>query len=135
MNKNFLLNTDIIIYWLKNKYPNINEKINQIKNDCIFISSITVAELYFGAFNSARKNENLSLIDDLLLDINIIDFDENSGKTFGDIKSYLKSKGKIINDSDLFIAATAISNKFILITNNERHFARVNNLEIDNWCK
>lgn len=133
MNKNYLLDTDIVIYWLKNKYPKINQKIIKINEDCIFLSAITAAELYYGAFNSNRKKENISLINDFLKDINVVDFNENAGKTFGEIKSNLKTKGRMICDSDLFIAATALSNKFILVTNNERHFKRIENLKIENW--
>lgn len=135
MNKNYLLDTDIVIYWLKNKYPNINQKINKINDDCIFISSITVAELYFGAYNSDRIEENTLLIADLLNEINVVVFDENGGKSFGEIKSELKRKGQIICDSDLFIAATAILNNFILVTNNERHFKRIAKLKIENWTR
>jgi len=133
MNENYLLDTDIVIYWLKNKFPKIDRKINEISDDNIFISSITVAELYFGAYNSSKKEENISLINDLLAEINVIDFDENAGKCFGEIKSDLKSKGQIIGDSDLFIAAISISNNFILVTNNEKHFKRIETLQIENW--
>jgi tRNA(fMet)-specific endonuclease VapC len=129
----YLLDTDIIIYWLKNKYAEINRKIDAVPGDCIFISSITVAELYFGAYNSSKKEENIALIDDLLTEINVIDFDENAGKRFGEIKAELKRKGKIICDSDLFIAAAALSNNLILVTNNESHFNRIEKLEIQNW--
>ncbi len=133
MNEHYLLDTDIVIYWLKNKFPKIDRKINESSDDNIFISSITVAELYFGAYNSSKKEENISLIDDLLAEINVIDFDENAGKCFGEIKSDLKSKGQIIGDSDLFIAAISISNHFILVTNNEKHFKRIETLQIENW--
>ncbi len=135
MAENYLLDTDIIIYWLKNKYPQISDRINLINKECIYISSITVAELYYGAFNSKRKDENISLIDELLANINTINFDENNGKKFGYIKADLKSKGQIINDSDLFIAATAISNNMILVTNNEKHFKRIIVLKTENWSK
>jgi len=46
----FLVDTDIIIYWLNNKYPQINQKIIDVGDDKIFISSITVAELFYGAY-------------------------------------------------------------------------------------
>jgi len=131
--KAYLLDTDIVIYWLKNKYPEINKKIKKIDEECIFISSITVAELYFGAYNSAKQEENKQLIDELLGKINVIHFDESAAECFGKIKSLLKSQGKIICDSDLFIAAAAISNDLVLVTNNERHFERIDSLGITNW--
>lgn len=131
--KAYLLDTDIVIYWLKNKYPEINKKIKKIDEERIFISSITIAELYFGAYNSAKQEENKQLIDELLEKINVIHFDESAAECFGEIKSLLKSQGKIICDSDLFIAAVAISNGLILVTNNKRHFERIDRLGITNW--
>ena len=131
----YLIDTDVIIYWLKGIYPQINEKIEIIKDDCLFISSITVAELYFGAYNSSKQDENLKLIIDLISESNIIHFDPKSGEQFGKIKADLKNRGKIINDSDIFIAATAIANDLILVTNNEKHFQRIQNLYIQSWTK
>jgi len=130
----YLLDTDIVIYWLKDKFPQINKKILSISEDRIFISSISVAELYFGAYNSTRKEENKQLIDDLLEKMNILNFDNNAANCFGEIKSSLKKQGKIICDSDLFIAACAISNDLLLVTNNEKHFQRIEKLEIENWA-
>ncbi len=131
--KKFLIDTDIIIYWLKNKYPLIDQKIKQVGKTSVFISSITVAELYFGAYNSVKKEENLAVTDGLLDKMKIVPFDEKAGKYFGEIKASLKKKGRIISDSDIFIAATAFSNNLILVTNNEEHFGRIENLTIENW--
>ena len=133
MKEIFLVDTDIIIYWLKNKYPSIDRKMRQAGKKSVCISSITAAELYFGAYNSFKKEENLRVTDGLLGKIKIIHFDEKAGKCFGKIKASLKSKGQIISDSDIFIAATAISNTFTLLTNNEAHFGRIENLTIENW--
>ncbi len=99
----------------------------------MFISSITAAELYFGAYNSVKEEENLSVTEELLAKMKIIPFDEKCGKYFGEIKASLKKKGRIISDSDIFIAATAFSNNLILVTNNETHFERIENLAIENW--
>jgi tRNA(fMet)-specific endonuclease VapC len=132
-NKSYLLDTDIIIYWLKNKFPSIDEKINRVGESHIFISTISVAELYFGVHNSDRIEENKLLIDELIERLSIIAFDEKAAEYFGEIKAILKSQGKIICDSDLFIAATAAANDLVLVTNNERHFKRIENLYVENW--
>jgi len=134
MRKKFLIDTDIIIYWLTNTYPSINRRIQQVGKKSVFISSITVAELYFGAYNSVKKEENLGVTDGLLAKMKIVPFDNKAGKCFGEIKATLKKKGRIISDSDIFIAATAFSNNFILVTNNEAHFGRIENLTIENWA-
>ncbi len=132
---NFLVDTDIIIYWLNDKYPQIDRKIRTVGDDKIFISSITIAELFYGAYNSSNFVKNLQLINKLISDINTINVDPKAGKQFGSMKADLKKSGYIINDSDLFIAATAISNDMVLVTNNERHFRRIKNLIIENWAQ
>jgi len=133
MSRIFLLDTDIVIYWLKNRYPSIDRKIKQNGSSALRLSSITVAELYFGAYNSVKKEENLRMAENLFEILKIVSFDETCGEHFGKIKALLKSRGQIISDSDIFIAATAVSNNFTLVTNNEKHFRRIENLETENW--
>lgn len=130
---NFLLDTDIIIYLLNETYPELQKKLSSIPENEISISSITVAELYFGAYNSSRVDENIQLLQDLLSELRILYLDEDSGRIFGKIKADLKKRGEIINDSDLFIASIAIRNGIRLVTNNVRHFSRVEGLKIENW--
>lgn len=132
--KAYLLDTDTVIYWLKNKFPAIDKKIKSIDEDQVFISSISMAELYFGAFNSAQKEDNKKLIDDLQGRVNVLYFDENAAMCFGETKADLKTKGRIISDSDLFIAGIAISNELILVTNNIKHFDRIKDLTVENWA-
>ncbi|MCK5148674.1 PIN domain-containing protein [bacterium] len=132
---NYLIDTDIIIYWLNGSFPLINDKIDSIEDNCIFISSITVAELYFGAHNSSKIEDNLILVNELVSEINIVNFTVESGKQFGIIKADIRHRGRSLNDSDIFIAATAISNNLILVTNNEKHFQRIENLNLQNWVK
>jgi len=131
----YLIDTDIIIYWLKNKFQSINDKFIEIEEHRLFISSITVAELYYGAYNSSKVKENSQLVKELSSEINVVNFDHQAGKHFGKIKAHLKARGEIINDSDLFIASIAISKGYTLVTNNEKHFARIENLKIENWIK
>lgn len=130
---NYLVDTDIVIYWLTNKYPCLQQRIETIGADRIWLSAITIAELYFGAGNSARPFENCGLLDELLVEIQVIPFTERTGLVFGRIKAALKKKGEILNDSDLFIAATAISRNLTLVTNNVRHFQRIAELRIEQW--
>jgi len=129
----YLLDTDIIVYWLNNVYPSLQKKIENVAAEQIFISSITVAELFFGAYNSSKVSENIKLLEDLTSEINLLPFDQKCGRIFGKIKAQLKKNGEMINDSDLFIASIAIKNNLCLITNNEKHFRRVKELHIENW--
>lgn len=131
----YLLDTDIVIYWLPDRFPQIQEQIDRIERSDIFFSAISVAELYFGARNSSHPQDNQALIDELVSWVTVLDFDHAAGVLFGRIKAELKQSGKLINDSDLFIAATAISHDLVLVTNNLRHFERIPFLRLEDWVE
>ena len=131
----YLLDTDIVIYWLTDRFPQIQERIDRLDRSDIFFSAISVAELYFGARNSNHPQDNQELIDELVSWVTVLDFDHAAGALFGRIKTELKQSGRPINDSDLFIAATAISHDLVLVTNNLRHFERIPFLRIENWVE
>jgi tRNA(fMet)-specific endonuclease VapC len=135
METRYLLDTDTVIFWLKERYPQINRKIETLEPDCLFISTVTVAELYFGAYNSSRIGENVGLIDELVSEIQVASLGLEAGKLFGRKKADLKRKGEILPDSDLFIAAIAIANGLVLVSNNERHFSRIGELRLENWTR
>ena len=128
-----LLDTNICIYILKNKPIKVLEKFKNFSIGELKISSITVAELYFGAYNSSYIEKNISIIEKFLIPFEIINFDEKAAIEYGKIKSKLKKDGNIIGELDMQIAAIAISNNFILVTNNTKEFERVENLKFENW--
>lgn len=122
MKTGYLLDTDIIIYWLKGMYPQINRRINELGSEYIAMSTITVAELYFGAYNSSKKEKNIFLVDELISAIRVLSLDVEGGRFFGRTKANLKRAGIILSDSDLLIASIAVSNDLVLVSNNQRHF-------------
>ena len=63
----------------------------------------------------------------------ILDFDQGAAAVYGSIRSSLEARGTPIGPLDLLIAAQAVSQGLILVTNNEREFNRVDGLEIENW--
>jgi tRNA(fMet)-specific endonuclease VapC len=85
--------------------------------------------------NSNHPQDNQELIDELVSWVTVLDFGHAAGALFGRIKAELRQSGKPINDSDLFIAATAISHDLVLVTNNLRHFERIPFLRIENWVE
>jgi tRNA(fMet)-specific endonuclease VapC len=131
----YLVDTDILIYRLTQKYPQVQQKMGLVAPADLFISAITVAELYFGAYNSTYVQKNLALLEEMLPQLNILPFNSQTGRIFGQIKADLKQRGEIVNDSDLFIGATALSHNLTLVTNNEKHFQRINKLNIENWTQ
>ena len=97
------------------------------------ITAISVAELTHGASKSARREENLARLDILLAALIILPFDEAAARRFGALKAELEQNGRRLADLDLQIASIAISRDLTLITHNARHFARIPDLQLDDW--
>ncbi|MBS0618730.1 MAG: PIN domain-containing protein [Spirochaetes bacterium] len=130
----FLLDTDTIIYWL-NGNQDIEKKVTSVGIENLAFSIISKAELYFGAYNSDYTEKNISSIKTLSGKLTIVSFDDKAAMQFGIIKSTLRKQGLPLLDADIFIASIAIANGLTLVTNNERHYSRIQNIEIENWIK
>jgi tRNA(fMet)-specific endonuclease VapC len=131
----YLLDTNICIYILKRKPIEVFERFKTLKLGELKISSITVAELYYGAYNSQKIEKNLMTLDSFLKPFDYVEFNEKSAIEYAKIKSNLKRKGTIIGELDMQIAAVARANDLILITNNVKEFERVNGLKVSNWVE
>lgn len=99
----------------------------------ISISSITLAELYYGVQKSSKKYENQNALIEFIKPFEIVNFDFNASIVYGEIRSNLERKGKVIGNMDLLISSIAISNDLTLITNNMKEFERIDNLKFENW--
>jgi len=131
MMKKYLIDSDMLIYFLKGK-KEIIEKISQIPIDNLYISRINYTELTYGAYNSTRIEQNLKIIEPFLDNFKILEFTKDSSLIFAKEKARLKKSGNIIADMDLMIASIAIENDCILISNNIKHFKRIKNLKLEN---
>jgi len=131
----YLLDTNICIYIIKQKPIEVFERFKQLEIGTLKISSITVAELYFGAYNSQNIEKNIEIVKNFLLPFEIVDFDKKASIEYARIKADLRKKGQVIGELDMQIAGIALSNNLVLVTNNEKEFIRVSNLKIENWIK
>ena len=135
MNPKYLLDTNICIYLIKHQSPHLLDKFLSIPIQELSIPSITVAELRYGADKSSYPEKNHSNLDEFLLPFTISEFTETSAFHYGKIRSYLEKKGLPIGSLDLLIAAIALSENQILVTNNLSEFKRVPGLSLENWVK
>jgi tRNA(fMet)-specific endonuclease VapC len=92
-----------------------------------------VGELYYGAYKSSRKDDDLALVDDLIATFDSFPFDEAAAEVFGRIRVDLESKGKRIGPYDTQIAAIALANHATLIRHNLVEFTRVHGLSVEDW--
>jgi tRNA(fMet)-specific endonuclease VapC len=128
----YLIDTDIIIYSLKN-YPPVKNNFRKHANDPKTISVITYGELVFGARKSSDYHKNIASAHRISELFPVVEVTKSIMETFAEIKADLQSQGNIIDDMDLLIAATALTMNYTLVTNNERHFSRIPGLQIENW--
>lgn len=128
----YLLDTNIVIYVLKRRPIEVLEIFNRNANR-MAISSNTLAELIYGAEKSQYVDKNLEAIEEFISHLEVLSYDAKASQHYGQIKSGLEKKGQLIGENDLHIAAHAISQGFILISNNLKEFSRVPNLALENW--
>ncbi len=104
----------------------------QLENVIIFIPSIVVGELYFGAYQSQRFTENIKRIKDFVALNAILSCDAETGDHYGQIRLKLKRKGRPIPENDIWIAAVALRYGLPLVTRDE-HFSSVDDLTTVKW--
>jgi predicted nucleic acid-binding protein len=130
----YLLDTNICIYFLK-RHSGIINRFAQCLDDEIAISIITLAELQFGAHNSIQVENNIKRIKFFLERVQLLDLTPKTTDIFARIKALLRKSGNIIDDFDILIGATAIENNLTLVTDNERHFSRIEKIRMVNWLE
>ena len=129
----YLLDTNICIFLKNKKSPNVLQKIKENKHLGIYISSITVAELQFGVYNSKYMERNRISLIKFLTPFSVLNFDDRDAEEFGKIRTTLKNEGKIIGAYDMLIAAQALAKNLILVTDNTKEFCRIKTLTIEDW--
>jgi len=128
-----MLDTNICIYIIKNKPKSVMEKFKQYDIGDISLSSITVSELYYGAYKSQYIEKNLLALEHFLQPFNIVEYDLKASIEYGQIRATLEKQGNVIGGLDMQIAAHARSLDMTLVTNNTKEFIRVDELILDNW--
>ena len=90
-------------------------------------------ELYYGAYKSQKVESNLAKIKTLENSIEIIPLGKEVVEIFGIYKAKLERSGTPLDDFDLILAACAMTNNLVLVTNNTKHFKRIEGLKITDW--
>ncbi|MEH1863227.1 MAG: type II toxin-antitoxin system VapC family toxin [Nostoc sp.] len=129
---NYLLDTDICIYWLNGRQP-VRNKLLAVGWDEICICVITAAELYYGAYNSNRVSENLGNAEEFIQNLPVLPLTDPALRKYGELKAKLRRIGQTIAEFDLLIASVAVAENYTLVTNNIRHYSRISNLQLENW--
>ncbi len=131
----FLLDTNICIYIIKHKPAQVLAKFQTLNPSDIGVSSITVAELEYGAYKSQRLGQNRAALSQFLIPLEVLPFDERATQTYGQIRAELERRGIAIGSMDMLIASQAISLGLILVTNNVRELSQIPGLNWENWAE
>ena len=133
----YMLDTNILIYLIKNKPPEIAERINALDpSDELCMSFITYAELLKGAERSTRKSEVIKRLTDLTRSVAVrYQISELLCEHYATHFTRLRTAGTPIGANDLWIACHALSEDCTLVTNNMKEFRRVKGLRLENWVK
>jgi tRNA(fMet)-specific endonuclease VapC len=129
--KKYLLDTNICAYFLNGKFS-LKEKIDEVGIKNCFVSEITIAELKYGVEKSTYKEKNIKTLESFQKRFGILPIFP-SLDVYAKEKARLKTKGKILDDFDLLIGATAIYNNHILVTRNVSDFDRLDGIIIEDW--
>ncbi|MFP5075355.1 type II toxin-antitoxin system VapC family toxin [Neisseria sp. WLZKY-1] len=128
----YMLDTNIVIYVMKRRPLEVLETFNRHAAR-LCVSSITAAELYYGAEKSAYPERNLQAAEDFLSRLQVLPYGIKAAAHFGNIRAELGKTGRLIGENDLHIAAHARSEGLVLVSNNLREFERVDGLRLENW--
>ena len=131
----YMLDTNICIYTIKHKPPEVIKAFLCHEPDDMCISYITYGELMHGVEKSQAVERNRAAITLFLSAISILPFDSDAAEKYGAVRADLERKGTPIGPMDMLIAGHARSRGLILVTNNTREFFRVNELEVEDWTK
>jgi len=125
----YLLDTDWVIDYFNNKEPT-SSKIEELRDEGIGISIISLAELYEGVLNSRNPESSENLLLGFMSEVSVMEIDEGICRIFGDLRGKLRKKSLLIDDFDIVIASTAIYHEITLCTNNRKHYDRIEGLKV-----
>ena len=126
----YLIDTDWVIHYLNDVGPVIDRVIPLTRHE-LGLSIVSLAELHEGLVRSRDRQADEHRLNDFLLGVTVVDLDEDVCRIFGRERARLRAEGNLIGDLDLLIGATAARHGLTLLTNNRRHFERIDGLPIE----
>ena len=130
MSPRYLVDTDWVIHWL-NGHEKIRRRLDEVKEEGLALSVISLAELYEGVYYGRNRRVAEDGLRDFLMGADLLSVDQATAEVFGRERGRLRTARKIIGDFDLMIAASALRHSLTLLTNNRRHFDRIEALRIE----
>lgn len=128
-----ILDTDVCVEILRGNREVVSRRSDLA--DSVATTWISAAELYYGAAKSKAPEENRVLVSAFLTTIDALGLDLAAVQRFGGLKAELERRGRRLADADLLIASVALSRGAILVTGNRSHYARIPDLQLEDWIR
>jgi tRNA(fMet)-specific endonuclease VapC len=129
MSSRFLLDTNIVIALLEGDTL-VEQRCEEA--EAVFVASTAIGELYYGAYKSGRMAANIARVEEFVATINVLVCDVATANLYGQIRNFLRQKGRPIPDNDIWIAAVAMQYELTLISR-DTHFQEVDGLLVEKW--
>jgi tRNA(fMet)-specific endonuclease VapC len=130
----YLLDTNICIH-LRQRHPAVVARFRQTEPDECALSVVSLGEMEKGVYRSRSPSRSAHALAELVSLMPVLSLSMEAGRHYGRIAALLETSGRIIGNNDLWIAAHALAEGLIVVTNNEREFARVPDLAVENWTR
>jgi tRNA(fMet)-specific endonuclease VapC len=128
-----LIDTNVLIHAQRGRPASVRTRLREISPDDLAISSVTVAELWYGAARSAEPDLKRRLWSRVLEPYEVLPFDRDAAERHGELRFALRHRP--IGERDLLIAAIALAGDLILVTDNAGELARVPGLRLESWVE
>jgi predicted nucleic acid-binding protein len=132
---NYLLDTDVLSQLTRERpHPQVIRRIFTIPFSRQFSSTISIGEMFYGAYRSARPDYHLKRIRDIILPhFHILAFDLAASEHYGQVRANAERTGHPLAISDMLIAAIALAHNLVVVTGNRQHFLPIPGLEMEDW--
>jgi tRNA(fMet)-specific endonuclease VapC len=130
----YFLDTNIAGYVIKGNFPPVRERLLEIPMSAVGISVITEAELRFGVARLPQAAKLGRAVEEFLIRVEVLPWDSEAAQRYAQLRAALEEHGEPMGNLDLMIAAQALAEGVILVTN-DRVFRRVRGLKVEDWSK
>lgn len=127
----WLLDTNVLIHAQRGRPETVRRRLRAVSPDDVVISTVTVAELWYGIARSADPDRKRELWSRFLTPFDVLAFDRAAAEAHGGLRFALRHHP--IGERDLLIAAIALANDLTVVTGNTREFRRVPGLRVEDW--
>ena len=131
----YMLDTDTASYLVRGKTPALDAHVAKVPAKHLCVSAVTRGELLYGIKLKDGAHRLARLVDQFLLRVHCLPWDEAAATHFASIAADLHKAGTQIGSMDAMIAGHAMATGAVLVTNNARHFSRVAGLRVENWSE